>query len=70
MRPLTGIATAALAGLAVAGKDAAEVYLFRSASQLESSSDTSPRIPKEIARHIILQRVRVYVILFCFDAQC
>ncbi|KAH8905797.1 hypothetical protein BR93DRAFT_978948 [Coniochaeta sp. PMI_546] len=58
MRPLSGIAAAALAGLAVAGHDSAEVYLFPSpsTSQLDSLSDASPRIPKEVARHIILQR--------------
>lgn len=56
------MAAAAIAGLAVAGKDPAEVYLFRSTSQLEGSSDASPSIPKEIARHIILQRVRLIII--------
>jgi len=65
MRPLTGIAAAALAGLAVAGKDPAEVYLFRPTSQLESSSNASPRIPREIARHIFLQRVGLNSIICC-----
>lgn len=59
MRPLTSVVTAALAGLAVAGKDPAEAYLFRSSSQPERFADASPRMPKEIARHIILQRVRL-----------
>lgn len=61
MRLSTGITAAALAGLAVAGHDSAEVYLFRSsAPQLESPLDASPRIPSDIARHIILQRVWLY----------
>jgi hypothetical protein len=62
MRLLTGIATAALAGLVAARiPEPAEVYLFRSSSssQSESSSSASPRIPKELARHIFLQRVRL-----------
>lgn len=61
MRSLTGIAAAALAGLVAASHDPAEVYLFPSpsTSQLDSLSDPSPRVPKEIVRNIILQRVRL-----------
>lgn len=67
MRPLTGIAAATLAGLAVAGKDTAEVYVFRPSSLFESSSDASPRIPREVARHIFLQRVGLNSINWCSD---
>jgi len=56
MKLLTGLLSGALAGLAVAGTpDAAEVYLLE--SHLPSSSNAAPRLPKEIARHILLQRV-------------
>jgi hypothetical protein len=58
MRPLTGLAAAAFAGLAVAAKDTAGVYLLRSTPQLETTSiNPIPIVPKEVARHIFLQRV-------------
>ena len=56
MKLLSSLSAAALAGLAAAGsQDSAEVYLFPFRS---GSSDTAaPSIPKELARHVLLQRV-------------
>ncbi|KAK0732383.1 hypothetical protein B0T21DRAFT_412563 [Apiosordaria backusii] len=54
MRLLAGLTAAALSGLAVAAnQQTADVYVL-SANQ-QSSSET-PSIPKEVARHILLQR--------------
>ncbi|KAK4176369.1 hypothetical protein QBC36DRAFT_329494 [Triangularia setosa] len=54
MRLLAGLTAAALSGLAVAASQStADVYIL-SANQ-QSSSET-PSIPKEVARHILLQR--------------
>ncbi|KAK4187910.1 hypothetical protein QBC35DRAFT_523244 [Podospora australis] len=54
MRLIAGLTAAALSGLAVgASQQSADVYIF-SANQ-QSSTDT-PSIPKEVARHILLQR--------------
>jgi hypothetical protein len=56
MRLIAGLTAAALSGLAAAAnQQSADVYLFPSPS---SSSETTPSIPKEVARHILLQRAR------------
>lgn len=55
MRLLAGLTAAALSGLAVgASQQSADVYIF-SANQQRSTD--IPSIPKEVARHILLQRV-------------
>lgn len=54
MRLLTTIAATALTGLAVEASQSARVFLFPSTP---SSSVEQPRLPKEVARHILLQRV-------------
>ncbi|KAL1867358.1 hypothetical protein VTK73DRAFT_4205 [Phialemonium thermophilum] len=55
MRLPGAIAVAALAGFAAAGQqEPAEVYLLRSNPQ--KATESSPRIPREIARHVLLQR--------------
>ncbi|KAK1827418.1 hypothetical protein QBC39DRAFT_314860 [Podospora conica] len=53
MRLLTTIAATALSGLAVEASQSARVFLFPSTP---SSSAEQPRLPKEVARHILLQR--------------
>ncbi|CAP59685.1 uncharacterized protein PODANS_1_650 [Podospora anserina S mat+] len=54
MRLLAGLTAAALSGLAAAAsKQTADVYILTANQQ--SSSET-PSIPKEVARHILLQR--------------
>ncbi|KAK4129834.1 hypothetical protein N657DRAFT_687087 [Parathielavia appendiculata] len=51
---IAGLTAAALSGLAAAAtQQSADVYTFPSQS---SSSQTTPSIPREIARHILLQR--------------
>lgn len=55
MRLVAGLTAAALTGLAAAaGQQDAEVYMFQ--SPWEASTEI-PSIPKEVARHIFLQRV-------------
>ena len=59
MRLIASLAAAALSGLAVgASPQSADVYLLQ-ASPSQSSPET-PSIPKEVARHILLQRVSTY----------
>ncbi|KAK4041844.1 hypothetical protein C8A01DRAFT_34095 [Parachaetomium inaequale] len=54
MRLVAGLTAAALSGLAAAAnQQSAEVYLLQSSWQ---SSPETPSIPKEVARHIFLQR--------------
>jgi len=54
MRLVAGLTAAALSGLAAAAsQQGADVYMFASSSQ---ASTETPRIPKEVARHILLQR--------------
>jgi hypothetical protein len=56
MRLIASLAAAALSGLAAgASPQSADVYLLQ-ASPSQSSPET-PSIPKEVARHILLQRV-------------
>ncbi|KAK1764730.1 hypothetical protein QBC33DRAFT_545807 [Phialemonium atrogriseum] len=55
MKLLTGLVSAALAGLTIAATpETADVYLF--GTDIPSSGDAHPRMPKEIARHILLRR--------------
>ncbi|KAK3309357.1 uncharacterized protein B0T15DRAFT_405548 [Chaetomium strumarium] len=55
MRLLAGLTAAALSGLAVgASQPSADAYLFKASSS--QSSPNTPSIPKEVARHILLQR--------------
>jgi hypothetical protein len=56
MRLLAGLTAAALSGLAVgASEPTADAYIFKASSS--QSSPNIPSIPKEVARHILLQRV-------------
>jgi hypothetical protein len=55
MRLIAGLTAAALSGLAVgASQQSADVYILSSNQQ--SSTGNIPSIPKEVARHILLQR--------------
>ncbi|KAK3987673.1 hypothetical protein QBC44DRAFT_360620 [Cladorrhinum sp. PSN332] len=57
MRLIAGLTAAALSGLAVgASQQSADVYIFSSSNQESSSDNNTPSIPKEVARHILLQR--------------
>jgi len=61
MRLIAGLTAAALSGLAVgASQQSADVYIFSSSSSSSSNQQAStgntPSIPKEVARHILLQR--------------
>ncbi|KAK3904283.1 hypothetical protein C8A05DRAFT_31964 [Staphylotrichum tortipilum] len=58
MRLIAGLTATALLGIAAAAsqQQSADVYLFPSSSSSQSTSDT-PSIPKEVARHILLQRL-------------
>lgn len=74
MKFLTTFAIAGLYGLAAeaAQKAGADVFLFRSQQQ---SHTEHPRVPKEVARHIFLQRVRgcllfTRFLLFWLTASC
>ncbi|KAK4097437.1 hypothetical protein N658DRAFT_569332 [Parathielavia hyrcaniae] len=56
MRLIASLTAAALSGLAAAAnQQSADVFVFPS-SPSSSSSQTNPSIPKEVARHILLQR--------------
>ncbi|KAG7293687.1 hypothetical protein NEMBOFW57_003743 [Staphylotrichum longicolle] len=58
MRLIAGITTAALSGLAAAAtQPSADVFVFQSSSW--QSSPETPSIPKEVARHILLQRASI-----------
>ncbi|KAB5578754.1 hypothetical protein GE09DRAFT_951202 [Coniochaeta sp. 2T2.1] len=61
MRPLSGFAAAAaLAGVALAGKESADVYKLPSPSHTELDSlphQSLHELPRELVRHIILQRL-------------
>ncbi|KAK3392694.1 hypothetical protein B0H63DRAFT_424442 [Podospora didyma] len=59
MRLLAGIAVAALSGLAVASQDTAEVLVLR-AKEDSSTQYDHPRVSKEVARHVLLQRTSRY----------
>lgn len=57
MRFLTSITLAALSGLAAAAsQQSADVFILDSKQQQEQSSREVPRLPKEVVRHILLQR--------------
>ena len=60
MRLIAGLTAAALSGLAVgASQQSADVYIFSSSSSSsnqQASTGNTPSIPKEVARHILLQR--------------
>ncbi|KAK4231640.1 hypothetical protein QBC38DRAFT_465212 [Podospora fimiseda] len=57
MRLIAGLTAAALSGLAVgASQQRADVYILSSSNQQSSSDNNTPSIPKEIVRHILLQR--------------
>lgn len=58
MRLIAGLTAAALSGIAAAAsqQQSADVYLFPSSSSSSQSSHDTPSIPKEVARHILLQR--------------
>jgi hypothetical protein len=61
MRLVAGLTAAALSGLAAAAnQQSAEAYLLQSSWQ---SSPETPSIPKEVARHILLQRVNTQAVL-------
>jgi len=64
MRLIAGITTAALSGLAAAAtQQSADVFVFQSSSL--HSSPEPPSIPKEVARHILLQRASAPPSLRC-----
>lgn len=57
MRLLTSITVAALSGLAAAAsQQSADVFILDSKQQQQTSREV-PRLPKEVVRHILLQRV-------------
>ncbi|KAK4220306.1 hypothetical protein QBC37DRAFT_477328 [Rhypophila decipiens] len=57
MRFSTGIAVAALSGLTTASADQdARVYHLMSSSRRQQIPQDTPQLPKEVARHILLQR--------------
>lgn len=67
MRLIAGITTAALSGLAAAAtQPSADVFVFQSSSW--QSSPETPSIPKEVARHILLQRASTPRSLHCLIA--
>ncbi len=57
MKFVASITLAVVAGLAAAASpDPAEVYIIRAQPET-SSRDAAPQIPRQIARHILLQRI-------------
>lgn len=58
MKFLNGLAFAGLAGLATAAtSEPAQVYILSSNPPATSSSSSKPQIPRQVARHIFLQRL-------------